>query len=225
MSAHRNTKTYITFINITAAFYAAVMFVLFPACSGKDKNLAEAITERDSLPSMRSLGVTTLISDSGITRYKIITEEWTVFDKKNPPYWAFEKGVYLEKFDSLFRIDASIKADTAYYYEKKKLWELRSNVSIRNLKGDKFDTELLFWDEKKEEIYSDKYIRIEQEDKTITGYGFESNQELTEYQIRNTTGIFTVEDNSATMNTTPKDSISSDSTQVQPQRIQPIRKR
>lgn len=212
-------------MNITAAFYAAVMFVLFPACSGKDKNLAEAITERDSLPSMRSLGVTTLISDSGITRYKIITEEWTVFDKKNPPYWAFEKGVYLEKFDSLFRIDASIKADTAYYYEKKKLWELRSNVSIRNLKGDKFDTELLFWDEKKEEIYSDKYIRIEQEDKTITGYGFESNQELTEYQIRNTTGIFTVEDNSATTNTTPKDSISSDSTQVQPQRIQPIRKR
>lgn len=214
-----------TYINITAAFYAAVMFVLFPACSGKDKNLAEAITERDSLPSMRSLGVTTLISDSGITRYKIITEEWTVFDKKDPPYWAFEKGVYLEKFDSLFRIDASIKADTAYYYEKKKLWELRSNVSIRNLKGDKFDTELLFWDEKKEEIYSDKFIRIEQEDKTITGYGFESNQELTEYQIRNTTGIFTVEDNASTMNTVPQDSISKDSTKVQPNKIHPIRKR
>lgn len=225
MSADKRRKTYIAFINITAAFYAAVMFVLFPACSGKDKNLAEAITERDSLPSMKSLGVTTLISDSGITRYKIITEEWTIFDKKDPPYWAFEKGVYLEKFDSLFRIDANIKADTAYYYEKKKLWELRSNVSIRNLKGDKFDTDLLFWDEKKEEIYSDKYIRIEQEDKTITGYGFESNQELTEYQIRNTTGIFTVEDNSTTMNASPKDSISSDSTHVQPQRIQPIRKR
>ena len=74
------------------------------------KNLAEAITERDSLPSMKTLGVTTLISDSGITRYKIITEEWEIYDKKNPPYWAFEKGVYLEKFDSLFHIDASIKS-------------------------------------------------------------------------------------------------------------------
>ena len=114
------------------------------------KNLAEAITERDSLPSMKTLGVTTLISDSGITRYKIITEEWEIYDKKNPPYWAFEKGVYLEKFDSLFHIDASIKADTAYYYEKKKLWELRSNVHIRSQRGDKFDTDLLFWDEKQE---------------------------------------------------------------------------
>lgn len=201
------------------------MFVLFPACSGKDKNLADAITERDSLPSMKSLGVTTLISDSGITRYKIITEEWTVFDKKNPPYWAFEKGVYLEKFDSLFRIDASIKADTAYYYEKKKLWELRRNVNIRNLNGDKFDTDLLFWDEKKEQIYSDKFIRIEQEDKIIEGYGFESNQELTEYQIKNTSGIFTVEENATTMSPTPQDSISKDSTRVLPNRIQPIKKR
>ena len=79
----------------------------------------------------------------------------------------FEKGVYLEKFDSLFHIDASIKADTAYYYEKKKLWELRSNVHIRSQRGDKFDTDLLFWDEKQERVYSDKFIRIEQEDKSL----------------------------------------------------------
>lgn len=223
MYPNNNLKRYSTLLHITAAFYAAVMFVLFPACSGKDKDLAEAITERDSLPSMKSLGVTTFISDSGITRYKIIAEEWCIFDKKEPPYWAFEKGVYLEKFDSLFRIDASIKADTAYYYEKKKLWELRTNVSIRNLKGDKFDTELLFWDEKKEEIYSDKYIRIEQEDKTITGYGFESNQELTEYTIKNTTGIFTVENNASNTNSVVTDSTKTDS--IQPTRIQPIRKR
>lgn len=184
-------------MNITAAFYAAVMFVLFPSCSNKGKDLADAVSENDTLPTMSSLGVTTLISDSGITRYKIITEEWIVFDKKSPSYWSFEKGVYLEKFDTLFHIDASIKADTAYYYDKKKLWELRSNVQIQSQRGDKFETELLFWDENKEKVYSDKYIRISQEDKVITGYGFESDQNLTEYQIKNTTGIFTVEDKAA----------------------------
>ena len=194
MYVERNSKTYIKFINITVAFCAAVMFVLFPSCSGKGKNLADAISENDTLPSMNSLGVTTLISDSGITRYKIVTEEWIINDKKNPPYWAFEKGVYLEKIDTLFHIDASIKADTAYYYEKKKIWELRSNVQIQSQRGDKFETELLFWNEKEEKIYSDKYIRISQEDKIITGYGFESDQNLTEYQIKNTTGVFTVED-------------------------------
>jgi len=198
-------------LNITAAILAAVMFVIFPACSGKDKNLAEAISENDTLPSMSSLGVTTLISDSGITRYKIVAEEWLIFDKKNPPYWAFEKGVYLEKFDTLFRIDASIKADTAYYHEKKKLWELKGNVQIHSQRGDKFQTDLLFWDEKKEKVYSDKFIQIEQEDKVIKGYGFESNQDLTEYEIKNTTGIFTVEDTAPATPPQKTDSIQADS--------------
>ena len=198
MSLNKQAKTYQHKWNIAAAFLAAVMFVLFPACSGKGKNLAEAISENDTLPSMKTLGVSTLISDSGITRYKVEAEEWLIYDKKNPPYWAFEKGVYLEKFDTLFRIEASIKADTAYYHEKKKLWELKGNVKIMSLRGDKFQTDLLFWDEKKEKVYSDKYIQIEQDDKMIQGYGFESNQDLTEYEIKNTTGIFTIEDKQAT---------------------------
>ncbi len=183
-----------------------VMLVLLQSCSEKNKNLAKAISERDSLPSLHTTGVTTLISDSGITRYKIITEDWKIFDKKNPSYWSFEKGVYLEKFDSLFHIDASIKADTAYYFEKNKLWELRGNVHIRNQQGDQFDTSLLYWDERLQKIYSNKPIRIEQPDKSIINglYGFESNQQLTEYKIFNSTGIFTVKD-------TPPDSTSRDS--------------
>ena len=207
MSLKQKNQTYLKTLNITAAFLAAVMFVLFPACSGKDKKLAEAISENDTLPSMKTLGVTTLISDSGITRYKVVAEEWLIFDKKNPPYWAFEKGVYLEKFDTLFRVDASIKADTAYYHEKKKLWELRGHVQILSQRGDRFQTDLLFWDEKKEKVYSDKFIQIEQEDKVIKGYGFESNQDLSEYEIKNTTGIFTIEDTAPTVTTQPQDSL------------------
>lgn len=95
---------------------------------------------------MDTRGVTTLVSDSGVTRYRINTEEWLVFDRKNPPYWAFEKGVYLEKFDSIFQVEASIKADTAYFFNKEELWKLMGNVHIQNLKGEQFDTELLYWD-------------------------------------------------------------------------------
>lgn len=170
------------------------MLLFLPACNGQKKNLADAVRDQDSIPDMRTTGVQTFISDSGLIRYKIITSEWLVYSRIDSPYWAFKKGIYLEKFDTLFRVDASIKADTAYYYDRKKLWELRSNVHIRSQKGDKFDTQLLYWDQGKERIYSDRYIRIEQVDKVLTGYGFESNQQMTEYQIFNNTGIFTVED-------------------------------
>lgn len=204
MSYRQKNKNLSITLYITVAIWATVMFLLLPACSHNKKNIAEAINEKDSLPDMKTTTVTTYISDSGMIRYKVITEEWLIFSQKNPPYWAFEKGVYMEKFDTLFQIDASIEADTAYYYEDKKLWELRSNVHIRSQKGDKFDTELMFWDQEKEKIYSDKFIRIEQPDRILTGYGFESNQQMTEYQIFNNTGIFLVEDTAPSDSTTNK---------------------
>lgn len=181
--------------NITIAL-AMVMFILLSvACSGRKKIVGEAITERDSLPIMETKGVSTLISDSGIIRYRLQAEDWRVFDKKKPPYWAFEEGVYLETFDTLFQMEANIKADTAYYYEKQKLWKLMGNVVIRNLKGEKFNTELLYWDQNTEKVYSERFIRIEQPDRIITGRGFDSNQQMTKYTIHKPEGIFYLEDN------------------------------
>lgn len=192
-------------INITIACGAMVMFILFSGCSGRHKELGAAITDRDSLPILDTRGVTTLISDSGIIRYRINTEEWLVYDRKSPSYWAFEKGVYLEKFDSLFHVEASIKSDTAYYYDKERLWRLSGHVAIQNLKGEKFNTELLYWDQNKGRIYSDRFIRIVQPDRIITGRGFESNQQMSVYTIQKPEGIFYVD------NVSPSDSLKTDS--------------
>ena len=181
-------------MSITIVLGAIVMLLLFSSCGGKKKELGEAITDRDSLPSMATLGVVTYISDSGVTRYRMEAEEWLMYDRTRPSYWAFEKGVYLEQFDSLFNVDASIKADTAYFYDKQKLWKLMGNVDIKNRKGERFNTELLYWNQATEKVYSDRFIRIEQPDRIITGYGFDSNQQMTIYQIRNMGGIFYVDE-------------------------------
>lgn len=53
----------------------------------------------------------------------------------------------MEQFDSIFNVEASIKADTAYYYDKERLWKLIGNVDIQNRKGERFNTELLYWNE------------------------------------------------------------------------------
>lgn len=213
MLPQRSNVLFCRSLSITIAFGAVVMLLLFSACSGRHKDLGNAITERDSLPVMDTKGVMTLISDSGVTRYRINTEEWLVFDRKNPPYWAFEKGIYLEKFDSIFNVDASIQADTAYYYEKQKLWKLMSNVHIQNLKGEKFDTDLLYWDQNKHRVYSDQRIRIEQPDQIIYAIGFESDEQLNKYTFFKPEGEFYVDDDAAVpadsvqTGSLPKDSI------------------
>ena len=176
------------------AFKVLIMLLLFSACSGKKEKMGVAITDRDSLPVMDTRGITMLISDSGITRYRIKTKEWLMYDRKSPSYWSFEKGLYVEKFDSLFKVEASIKSDTAYYFDKQRLWKLMGHVLIQNLKGEKFKTELLYWDENSQKVYSDKFIKIEQPDRIITGKGFESNQQMTAYVIHKPEGVFYVKD-------------------------------
>lgn len=181
-------------LSITTIFGVVVMLLLFSSCGGRKKVMGAAINNRDSLPVMATYKVTTLISDSGVTRYRVNTDEWLMYDKKTPSYWAFEKGIYLEQFDSLLNVDASIKADTAYYYDREKLWKLIGHVDIKNLKGERFNTELLYWNQATQKVYSDKFIRIEQPDRIITGHGFDSNQQMTNYVIHNMEGIFYVDE-------------------------------
>ena len=179
---------------ITIVFVTVVMLFLFSACTGKKRPMTDAITNRDSIPVMVTRDVSTYVSDSGVVRYKIITSEWKVFDRLDPSRWSFEKGIYLEKFDNKLTIEAVITADTAYYYDKLELWELRSNVHIENEQDEEFDTQLLFWNQKTKQVYSDQYIHIRQQKRIITGTGFTSNQDFTNYTIKQTQGIFPIKE-------------------------------
>ena len=173
---------------------AAVVVLLFVTSCNDAQSVSISIEQRDSLAMMSTYGVSTVISDSGRISYRIETDEWLIFDKRNPPYWAFEKGVYLEKYDRDMNVEATIKCDTAYYYSSIKLWKLAGNVDIRNLKEERFYTDLMYWDQEKAEIYSDAYIKIEQKDQVTEGVGFSSNQNMTHWEIKNTKGIYAIKD-------------------------------
>ncbi|MBO5816881.1 MAG: LPS export ABC transporter periplasmic protein LptC [Paludibacteraceae bacterium] len=153
-----------------------------------------AVTDRKLMPVLEAEDVMTIISDSGITRYRIKAAKWLIFDKADTPYWEFPKGIYLEKFNEELEADASVVADYAFYNEQEQRWMLRGNVKALNLEGERFDSPLLFWDQKTERIYSDSSIVITRESSVIKGVGFDSNQSLTQYTIMNPTGVFPLEE-------------------------------
>lgn len=171
--------------HIATAIIAVVMLLFVGSCQNKTEDLVDIIFNPDIVPTMTTDSVVTLISDSGITRYKLIAKKWQVFDRAKEPYWFFPEGIYLERFDSLFHIEAVIYADTAWNYVNKRLWRLKGNVNAQNMKGEKFLSDELFWDQRKQRIYSDKFIEIQKGETELKGYGFESNQEMTEYRIFN----------------------------------------
>jgi hypothetical protein len=56
---------------------------------------AAAVTDRAAMPVLEAEDVMTLISDSGVTRYRIKAPKWCIYDKADTPYWEFPKGVFL----------------------------------------------------------------------------------------------------------------------------------
>lgn len=177
---------------------AAAMVLLLPSCSNGDEKVGPDIGERDSLPTLKSIGVSTLISDSGVIRYKIISEDWYIYEKKDPPHWSFEKGLFIERFDASFQVDAFISCDTAYFYNQQELWELRGRVLVKNLKNETFKTSLLFWDQQARRIYSSAYMEIDGETRKLSGYNFSSNEQMTDYIIHSSKGQFPLEDHTPT---------------------------
>jgi len=168
--------------------------VALGSCTEQKSHTAPAVNDRDSASMMVSYGVNTLISDSGVIKYRIVTERWEVNTVKNPPRWIFERGIFLEQFDETFHIAGHIQADSAWYYDQQKLWELRGRVSIRNVNGLHFSSEELWWDGVRHEFYSYKFSRVVTPERTLEGTYFRSDEQMTHYEVSNSVGSFQTQD-------------------------------
>ena len=180
-----------------SCFYliATILFTLFlGSCSEGKKEIIESFTNPNEVPTIFSKDVSTLISDSGVTRYRVEAPEWYMYENAEVPRWYFPKGIKLENFDDDFNVAAYLEGDTAIFYKTKRLWELRGDVKMANVNDERFFTERIYWSQDAQKIYSDTVIHIEQGERIIVGKGFESNQSMTSYKILKTTGIFPMED-------------------------------
>ena len=173
---------YILVILLVVAFFAS--------CEEQKEHTAGAIHDRDSVSMMTSYGVNTLISDSGVIKYRIVTERWEVNTVRTPSRWIFEKGLFFEQFDDKFHVQAYIQCDTAYYYDQKRLWELRSRVSVLTKDGLRFNSQLLFWDEQAHELYSNVHSKLVTPERTLEGTYFRSDERMTRYYVSNSKGSF-----------------------------------
>lgn len=174
----------------TATAFVAVAVCFLGACNAEVEQYSG---EKDTTtPTLRSLDVKTVISDSGVTRYRASTDEWLVFNNVKKPYWLFPKGLRIEQFDKNLETEANIYCDQARYNVPLKLWRLDGNVRITNRKGEKFETEQLFWDQINAKVYSDKQIKIQQPSCILTGRGFESNETMTHYEISHPEGVIPI---------------------------------
>lgn len=169
---------------------ATMAIICICACNDDKQDTIALRADPETFPTMRTINVSTTISDSGYTRYHITTPLWLMFEEAQDPHWDFPDGMFIVKLDDNMKENGTFTADTAKYFSARRLWRFDRNVRMKNINGDRFLTQQLFWDQNSKKIYSDSFIHIERTDRTIEGYGFESNESMTTYTIRKPSGIF-----------------------------------
>lgn len=185
---------------------AAILLAAAVACGETEKRYVADLDE--ATPTMATVDVTTFISDSGYTRYRIDAPLWYIYDEGEEPYWRFPEGLVLEQYDTELQPRANVACDSALYLYRRRLWRLDGTVVMVNTDRDSFLTQQLFWDQNTHKIYSDSFIHIVRSDRIIEGYGFESDENMRSYTVNNPTAILPVErPASDSTRTAPSDSL------------------
>ncbi len=165
----------------------------FVSCKN-DIETINALNNEIKLPDQSGFNIEITYTDSGKIQGKIYAPEVNKYDRGEDPYVEFSKGMRVVFYDSLERPASYIRANYAIYYQKKQLWEARNQVVAENLVNhDKLETEQMFWDQKEEKIYSEKFTRLTNSDGISYGEGgFESRQDMSKWRLKGSSGTLNV---------------------------------
>jgi len=171
----------------------------FASCKNDLKTI-NALNNEIKLPDQSAFDIEITYTDSGNIQGKIFAPEVNRYDRGEETYAEFPKGMKVLLYDSLERPYAFIKANYAIFYVKKQLWEARNQVVAENtVSHDKLETEQMFWDQKEEKIYSEKFTRLTNADGVSYGEGgFESRQDMTKWRLKGSSGTLNVADENIT---------------------------
>ncbi len=134
----------------------------------------------------------TYYSDSATVKLKLVTPKQEEFENKDR---QFPNGIYLEFYEKDGSVSTTLEANYCYFYANENKWRALGNVIVKNLESsDELHTEELYWDPKKEIVYTNKFVSIQTEDEIIMGEGLEASQDFTWWSISDARGTITLDE-------------------------------
>ncbi len=164
--------------------------VLLSSCEN-DLSKVKLYAKAENSPVETAKNIKIIYSDSAKVQVEVKAPQMDRYETENP-YFEMPKGLQATFFDDQLRVKSKMDADYGIRYEREQKMEARKNVVVVNERGEQLNTEHLIWDEKKEKLMSDEFVKITTKDEVIYGNGFEANQDFSKYKIFNVKGTFPI---------------------------------
>ena len=170
------------------------MVAMFLSCNNNTQKVQDFLSDQN-LPIGVAKNINHEYTDSSRTKSKLSTPLLLDYsNRKEHPYTEFPKGLKVISFDQNGD-SITISSNYGISYSNTQVTEIRNQVLIENHRQRiKLKTEQLFWDQKTRFFYTEKEFTLTTQNDTITGFGFESNENLTNWNMRSTRGYIYVKD-------------------------------
>ena len=185
-------------MNPTLKYFTLIFISTMMLVTGCENDIERInmLTDDGLTAKVKGANVQVIFSDSAKVKVQILAPAFSQFINVERPYMEFPDGLEVFFYNKSLEIESELRADYTIYYTEEHLWHATGDVVLRRLdNGDALNTEELFWDEEKELIYSSSFTRVQNKDGTFYGKrGFESDQNLTNWQLKGSSGTVNVQD-------------------------------
>ena len=168
-------------------------FSFFSCETNRDEIMA--LGKKTVMPALTGKGITMLYSDSTVLKMKLQTPQMQQYEKDvKEPVTIMPQGLFVIFYDDKGKEATTLKADYGVLYKTSNRMEVKYNVEVVNVSGEKLNTEHLIWNEQKKKITTDAFVKITTAKNIIMGKGLEANQDFTQYELKEVTGTIGIED-------------------------------
>jgi len=158
-----------------------LLVTMFFSCSNTLKKVQD-LDMATFAPVSIAENINTKHTDSGRLTVILISPKMVNFTNREFPFYEFPNGIDLTLFDDDNNKN-SVTSDQAYMYQQTDLIDLRGNVVLITSTNDTLFTEQLFFDQKKEWLFTNLPVKFRTKDYITNGNGFDSNKNFTNAQV------------------------------------------
>lgn len=189
-------------------FHLSLFILLIQSCSSGLESKKKF--EEYSGPIMEVDTVEIIYSDSAVVR--VIVKATKQYEFENGDR-EFPNDIFIEFYEPDGTMSSTLEANSAFYTKETDLYKAEGDVEVIGyIDPKKMNSEELYWEPQKEEIYTEKFVRIQSEDQISTGTGLVAKQDFSSYRILNPSGTIYLEDDSTSQEEQEK-KIEKDTTQ------------
>ena len=168
-----------------------IAVTMFFSCNNNLKEVQKiGISENEPIGIAENINLK--YTESGKLKAILISPKMFDFSNRDFPYSEFPKGIYLDLFDNGEK--SNVIADYAITYSETNLIDLQGNVIITTKDNDTLYAEQLYYDQKKEWLFTNKPVTFRTGMDLINGNGFDSDTKFSNAEVLEINGIITVDE-------------------------------